>query len=233
MPNLDGLKQDIWRIAIDIKDRMSNMQNVVASNTSDAQFLVLKNLSNRVQSAASVISSASTTLGVEHANDFSVAYGSEFGDLFPSESGETMLRWISSNTVYEFEEESAAESSSRRPSHRPGHFQSPEESTTLEQSDSDNDLEVEIFQALLKRGKEKFRAEDFGDAERLFRNCLASISSTVSMVSLHHIPESKSEIMDLLLAVYLIEERWEETQALLLEKIAASRERNLAILAKS
>jgi hypothetical protein len=39
--------------------------------------------------------------------------------------------------------------------------------------------------------------------------------------------------MDLLLAVYLIEERWEETQALLLEKIAASRERNLAILAKS
>jgi len=62
-------------------------------------------LRNCVQSAASVVSSASTTLGVEQPDHFSSADGSEFGGFFPSEPGETLLRCISPNTIYEFEEE--------------------------------------------------------------------------------------------------------------------------------
>ncbi|KAE8448846.1 hypothetical protein EG329_008848 [Mollisiaceae sp. DMI_Dod_QoI] len=213
LPNLDELNQAIRQIAHDIS-------NLVESNASDTQLLALNNLRNCVQSAASIVSSASTTLGVEPADPFSVAYGSEFGDCFPFEPGETMIRWISSNTVYEFEEEPAAESSSRRRNLTSGNLQSVEEDAEQEQSDSDTDLEVEIFQALLKRGKEKFQAKDFGDAERLFRNCLTRISSNGSMASLHHTPRSKSEIMTLLLDVYLAEEKWNEAQSLLLDKIA-------------
>jgi hypothetical protein len=156
---------------------------------------------------------------VEHADHVSIAHGSEFGDLFPSEPGETMLRWISSNTVYEFEEEPTAESSSRQYNVRSDYPHPVEGSPEPEQSDSDTDLEMEIVQALLKRGKEKFQAKDFEAAERLFRNCLTRICSNLSMVSLHHIPRSKTEIMTLLLDVYLAEEKWDEAQSLLLEKI--------------
>ncbi|KAH6677154.1 hypothetical protein B0J14DRAFT_336766 [Halenospora varia] len=199
---------------------MSSLQNVVESNASGTQLLSLNNLRNCVQPAASIVSSASTTLGVEHAEGISVTYGSEFGDCFPSEPGETMLRWISSNTVYKFEEENAAESLSKRRNLVSGNLQSVEESAGSEQSDSDTDLEVEKFQALMKQGKKKFREKDFGSAERLFRNCLARISSNVSITPLHHIPISEDEIMEFLLSVYLAQEKWDEAQFLLLEKIS-------------
>jgi hypothetical protein len=198
---------------------MTSLQKAIGSNPSDTQLIALKNLSNCIQSAASVVSSASTTLGVEHADHVSVAHSSDFGGLFPSEPGETMLRWMSSNTVYEFEEEPTAEPSSRQHKVRSDYPRPVEGSPEPEQSDSDTDLEMEIVQALLKRGKEKFQAKDFGAAERLFRNCLTRISSNLSMLSLHHIPRSKTEIMTLLLDVYLAKEKWDEAQSLLLEKI--------------
>lgn len=199
---------------------MSTLQNVVESNASGTQLLALNNLRTCVQSSASLISSASTTLGVEHAEGVSVTYGSEFGDCFPSEPGETMLRWISSNTVYKFEEEDAAESSSKRRNLVSGNLQSVEESTGSEESDSDNDLEVVKFQALMKQGKKKFQEKDFGSAERLFRNCLARVSSNVSITPLHHIPISEDDIMESLLDVYFAQEKWDEAQSLLLEKVA-------------
>jgi hypothetical protein len=220
LPNLEELNQAIRCIALDVNDRISSLQNVVESNASGAQLLALNNLRNCVQSAASIVSSASTTLGVELAEGISVTYGSEFGDCFPSEPGETMLRWISSNTVYKFEEENAAESSSKRRNLVSGNLQSVEESAGCEQSDSDTDLEVEKFQALMKQGKKKFREKDFRSAERLFRNCLARISSNVSITPLHQIPISEDEIMEFLLGVYLAQEKWDEAQALLLKKIS-------------
>lgn len=145
---------------------MTALQNAVESNTksignsnaessdelafNESQLRTLANLRNCVQSAASVVSSASTTLGVDPGESFSVKYGSEFGDVFPSQPGETMLRWISSNTVYEFEDhdvDSSAQSGQRRISS--GDLPSTVEEIDSEQSDSDNDLEVEIIQASL------------------------------------------------------------------------------------
>jgi hypothetical protein len=84
---------------------MITMQTLVKSNSKNKQIQSLSNLRNCVQSPTSVVSSASTTLGVDHQDRFSVAYGSEFGDCFPSESSKTILRWVSFNTVYEFEED--------------------------------------------------------------------------------------------------------------------------------
>lgn len=223
---MDDLKQAIRRIAIDINDRMSRLQNSVSSNRSDTEILTLRNLSNCVRSAASVVSSASTTLGEDDADRFSITHGSEFGDCFPSEPGESMLRWISSNTVYEFEAEPVAKTSSTRHKGTLKQVQSVEESTSPEQSDSDNDLEVEMVQALFRRGKEKLQAKDHQAAEQLFRNCLTRISSNTSMVSSKSMSKTKSEIMSLLLDVYLADEKWDEAQLLLLEKITVgSRDR--------
>ena len=105
VPKLDELHESIHRIAFDINTRMVTLQSLVESTTKHEHIQTLTNLRNCVQSAASVVSSASTALGIDHADQFSVAYGSEFGDYFPPQSSETMLRWVSSNTVYEFDED--------------------------------------------------------------------------------------------------------------------------------
>ncbi|KAF4629650.1 hypothetical protein G7Y89_g8493 [Cudoniella acicularis] len=191
------------------------------SNSNETQIRSLGNLRSCVQSAASVVSSASTTLGVAHSDHFSVTYGSEFGDVFPSEPGETMLRWISSNTVYEFEEGPDADPESKgRGSPSRNKFQAVDEVSLSEQSDSDADLEVEMFQALLKLGKEKLEGNDFDSAERLFRNCLTRTSANGSLVDLHLIPKSRLEIMRLLVSLYFAQEKWNEAQSILLEKIS-------------
>ncbi|KAN0121784.1 hypothetical protein V8E51_000110 [Hyaloscypha variabilis] len=221
LPNLDEINQAIRRIALDLSDRMRSFQQGKAADPNDSQLLALKNLSNCVQSAATVVSSASTILGVEDDDQFSIINGSEFGDIFVSEPGETMRRWISSKTVSEFEEDRGGESSSKRRNATSNYLQQVDENTESDQSDSDTDLELEIVQALLKRGKERLEAKDLEASERLFRNCLSRLSSNVSTLSLHHIPKQKSEIIILLLDVYVAQEKWDDAQSLLLEKIAA------------
>ena len=227
MPNLDELHLAIRHMAFDFNDRMATLQDAVESNaekppsynSNDNQLRVLTNLKKCVQSAASVVSCASTTLASEHPDQVSVTHGSDFGDVFPSEPGEAMLRWISSNTVYEFEGEHERDSGFQGSKSSDKKKHSVEEVSGSEHSDSDNDLEVEIIQALLKRGKEKLGAKDYAGAEKLFRNCLTRTSAG-SLVSLHRAPKSKSEIMTLLLDTYLAQEKWNEAQSLLLEKIS-------------
>jgi hypothetical protein len=196
---------------------MNNLQAAAESDAGKTQLLALSNLRNCVQSAASVVSSASTTLGLEHTDHFSVTYGSEFGDCFPSEPEETMLRWISSNTVYEFENNPTAVVSSRRRVSVLEDAQAVGDDTGLDISDSDSDLEVEMCQALMARGKKLFQADDLEVAERLFRNCLARLSKKPLRFS-HRISKSIMEAMELLVHVCLKQERWDEAESLLLEK---------------
>jgi hypothetical protein len=218
---LDEIQQAIRRIAFDINNQIAGLQNVIESNSSDHQLRSLNNLRNCVKSAASVVSSASTTLGVDRSDRFSVSYESEFGDCFLLEPGETMLRWISSNTVYEFEEERDAESSLSGPKPASGKsLQLVGEGKESDQSDSDGELEAEIIQSLLRRGKDKLASREFEAAERHFRNCLARASSNGSAVSLHRVLGSRSEIMTLLLSTYRLQEKWDEAHSLLTEKIA-------------
>jgi hypothetical protein len=70
---------------------MITLQTLVESNIKDEHIKSMVNLKKCVQSAASVVSSASTTLGVDSVEHFSVTYGSDFGDCFPLEHSETML----------------------------------------------------------------------------------------------------------------------------------------------
>ena len=86
-------------------------------------------------------------------------------------------------------------------------------------SDSDNELEIAKVQALLRRGKERLDAEDFGAAERLFRNCLTQTISTISLSSVHR--TSKAEIMFLLVKTYQQQQKWSEAQSILIEKITS------------
>jgi hypothetical protein len=221
LPNLDEIYQAIRRLAFDFSDRIASLPTATESKSSEHQLRSLNNLRNCVKSAASVVSSASTTLGVEHSGRFSVNYGSEFGDCFPSEPSETILRWISSNTVHEFEEDGDTESSfsGQKPASGKS-LQQIEEDKGSDQSDSDGELEAEVIQSLLRRGKDKLASREFEAAERHFRNCLTRASSNGSAVSLHRLLGSTSEIMTLLLSTYRHQEKWDEAHTLLIEKIA-------------
>jgi hypothetical protein len=101
-----------------------------------------------------------------------------------------VLRWLSSNTIYEFEEKTAAELLSKGRDFGSIFPLLVEESPEPEQSDSDNELEEEILQALMKVDREKFQAKDFEGAERLLHNYL-NISSNVLIISLRYTPRPK------------------------------------------
>lgn len=213
LPNLDEMHDSIRRIAFDINTHMTTLQTLVESKTKDEHIQSLSNLRKCVQSAASVVSSTSTTLGVESAD-----YFSEFGDCFPDEPSETMLRWISSNSVSGSEESRLVATTSKRRRNPYGKMMPQlDEASENDGFDSDEDLEVEIVQSLLRRGKKKLHAKDFVGAERLLRNCLLRTSDG-SLASVQQ--TSKSEIMMLLLQTYRQQGKWTEAQSLLSEKIA-------------
>lgn len=220
LPNLDEIQQEIRRIAFDINKQEAGLQNATESQSSHHELHCLNNLRNCVKSAASIVSSASSMQSVDRSNRTSVAHESDFGDCFPPEPAEVMRRWISSNTVYEFHEKRASASSLSGPNAASRKsLDLFEKSRDSDQSDSDGELEVEIIQSLLNRGKDKLASQEFETAERNFRNCLTR-SANISTVSLHRLLGSKTEIMDLLLITYRHQEKWDEARSLLMEKLA-------------
>lgn len=153
----------------------------------------MHNLRDCVQAAVSVISSASTVMGLDNADQ-----NSEFGDLFPPRSDDAMLNWMSSTPLDGNDEHEASGI-----------------------SDSDGELEEEIIQSLFRIGKEKLALQDFDAAERHLRNCLGRIDRTLSAstTSLHRLSVSRSEIVTLLLSIYRQQSRWDEAHALLADHI--------------
>ncbi|KAH6672009.1 hypothetical protein B0J14DRAFT_639956 [Halenospora varia] len=204
LPNLDELHQTIRRLAFDLNHRIINLQTLVESGLNTSSINALVNLKNCIQSAASVVSSASITMGIDETDQSAANYGSEFGDCFPVQQGETMSRWISSNTVYEFDE--GAFPADRPPTPMDTSPLRLEGSRESEKSDSDSDLE------------DKPAKQDFETAERLFKNCLTRTSSSPSLTSTHC--GTKFQVVRYLVDTYCQQEKWNEAAPLLMEKIA-------------
>jgi hypothetical protein len=134
--------------------------------TDDRQLLHISNLRECVRSAATVVSSASTILIVEGADQFSTC-DSNFHDLLEPEVNETMQRWISSNTVYEYNEAVEMGPISKDTSQSTNTFNSI--------SDSDSDLEAELTKALLQTARIKIVAGDTSGATRYLRLYLSKL----------------------------------------------------------
>jgi len=222
LTNLDELHHAVRRIALDINTLMTAAEDRLDSTSKNEEILALINLKKCVQSAASVISSASTSLGLDYSEHFSVVPGSDFEDCFPSQPSPTMLRWMSSNTVYEFAEDHDTNKDIHGGRVSPGKTVALSNvAEDIHNSDSDSDLEYEIVQALMFSGKEKLAAADLGGAERLFRNCLSRMPSSGSLASIRRSSRTeKSEVISILLEIYLKQENWSEAQSLLIRKMA-------------
>ena len=168
----------------------------------------MSNLRECVRSAADVVSTTSSTLTMDVVDETSVRSGSDFGDIFAKGPNEAMLRWMASNTVYEFE------------------FEDRIPAITGYQSESDSDLETEMIKALFKRAKVLKKDGDLYGAERKLRNCLTRLSTTASTASPTSLKSaaasgvSRLEVLDLLLDTYCIWESWSKAKEIMTEKLS-------------
>lgn len=214
LPNLAELHQDIRRISSSLNSRIQGLQEVVMDSNKNNQIGIMSNLRDCVRSAATIVSSASTYLATEEQDrddTSSTAYGSDFGDCFPSDqANDSMLQWISSNSTYHEENHAP-----------PGELGS----TNINyDSDSDSDLEVEFAKALFNSGKEKLVGKDFQAAERLFRNCISRMSTSARAGGVLQLTStasvSRMEVLDLLFETYSQRQMWEQAQSVLKDKLS-------------
>lgn len=84
-PNLDGIRLDIQRSAGLLGGRASTVTESQTDADSQNQVAILSNLRRRLRSAASIISSASTIMEVNHPDVVRAGYGSDFEDCFSIE----------------------------------------------------------------------------------------------------------------------------------------------------
>ncbi|KAF2430132.1 hypothetical protein EJ08DRAFT_697675 [Tothia fuscella] len=230
LSNLNEIQQTIRRQAHLYNDRVHILERTPGNpGTDQSQLDVLINLRQCLRSAADIVSSASTTLGVAHPDQIPSVYGSDFGDCFPYEPNESMRRWMQSNSIYEFGEDVIEASSSGYPSQlqqQPSvmqvqHLRGDGEGETESESESDSE-EVEKIQALLTLGKEKLAEQDYESAERLFINCLARTSNpgTRLLSALRGTAQARS--IDPLLNIYRRQENWDAAQKLLKRQIKSN-----------
>ncbi|KAF3034835.1 hypothetical protein E8E11_004725 [Didymella keratinophila] len=220
IPDLNKLYDEFRTLGTSINMKIEKLQSTVANQGyhAESELMSMNNLKECVQSAADVVSTASTTLAPETSERASVKYGSDFGDIFRKGSNEPMQRWISSNTVYEYEDVEAPAPDPSETSTR--------EALTEYQSDSDSDIENELVRALFNNGKKRKKGGDLQGAARTLKNCLtrfpttSTYSSMTSSQATSITGVSKAELLELLIETYCEQGAWVEAKSTMKEKLA-------------
>lgn len=208
--NLDEVQRTIYTLATNFNIQIASLQRSVESKSRNEEIRTLTNSRKCVQSAATVVSSASTALGCENVEQTS-PHGSEFGDLFQTEHNESTQRWISSNNVYEFDEEKSDGTliGGKDEDHQ-GH--------DSQGSDSESELETEIIVSFADQGAIAYKKANYPEAERLFCRALVRIGKMPS--GRHRNDSFKAGITYTLVDTYLKQEKLDEAQSLLMDTLA-------------
>lgn len=220
VPNLNKLYDEIRNLGAELNAKIEKLESTVVNQGfhAESELISMTNLKECVESAADVVSTASTTLGPEGSEKTSVKYGSDFGDVFKKGSNETMQRWMSSNTVYEFDD---VEAPTQDPSEA-----STGDALTVYESDSESDIENELVRALFNNGKKRKEQGDLHGAERHLRNCLSRFPSNSSFTPLALSQTtvitgvSKAELLELLTETYCLQGSWTQAKLTMKEKLA-------------
>ncbi|KAF1847385.1 uncharacterized protein K460DRAFT_241581, partial [Cucurbitaria berberidis CBS 394.84] len=221
VPTLDKIYDEFRTFGALLNAKIEKLQSAVLNQSEDQDEVELKNMNNLrecVRSAADVVSTASTTLNAEVSDKVSVRQGSDFGDVFVRDANEPMLRWMSSNTVYEYEDMEVS-------------FPDPSEASTGDtpteyHSDSDSDIENEMIRSLFNEGKKRKDQGDLAGAVRHFRNCVTRFSSNASYASLTSLQSvstcgvSKAELLEQLTDSYCLLGSWSKAKSTMAEKLS-------------
>ncbi|KUJ13920.1 uncharacterized protein LY89DRAFT_736918 [Mollisia scopiformis] len=210
LPTLNDIQKVIRRLASDFNRRISGLEVNMSSASADDEVLQhFRNLRNCVRSAATVVSSASTIIAVDNSD-----LQSDFGDCFPTQPGEPMLRWMASNTTYEFTEPD-------QPERILSPFLDPRNNRLIEreEADSDDDLELELIQSLLEQGEKQLSSKQYLEAEKHLKNCLSRIPSGLDVLP-ENLLELRLRALDWLAVLFMETKRYDDGIATLAELIA-------------
>lgn len=116
LPNLDAMHSDIRRLATNLDVKLHGLQQMFSGSNQQSQIDGVKHLKEFVQSAATVLSSASTVLSANDLEDEQLEAGddfrSDFGDWFKTEVNVATLDWIystnGSTPIFDLSETGAA-----------------------------------------------------------------------------------------------------------------------------
>ncbi|KAK3312217.1 hypothetical protein B0H66DRAFT_395888 [Apodospora peruviana] len=165
LPGLDDLTSAIRLLALDMNAQIASLRGVVESSQSQDQLQSLGHMKKCVETAADVVSSASTTLGLS--DRASVVAPSDFGDIFGSRSNEAVMRWIDAS------EEPGGEPALSIASTSTDIPRISEQK--IDDSDSDGELEVELVEAQYRKGVQEQEAGNTGTAIQYFKGSLSRL----------------------------------------------------------
>ncbi|KAL6155353.1 hypothetical protein ACJQWK_00875 [Exserohilum turcicum] len=219
VPTLDKLYYEFRTFGALLNAKFGKLQGAVtdSSDLNTQEFNYMSNLRECVQSAADVVSTASTTLNADPSDKISARYGSGFGDVFIRDANEPMLRWFAASTVYEYED---IETAIPAPSET-----STGNALTEYQSDTDSDIESDLIRSLFKEAKKRKEQGDLTGAIRHFQNCLKRFSSNTSYASPTATQRftvcgvSKGELLEHLVDSYCLIGSWGKAKSTMAEKL--------------
>ena len=206
LPGLDDLTQSIRDLAIDMKEQIASLRTMVQSSSSRGQLQTLDRMKQCVQTAADLVSSASTTLGL--ADRATVVAPSELGDIFGSQTHESVMRWMNDG-LQEWEDTYYLPPEYERGTFEP--ILSPRET---EDSDSDCEIEVELIQAQLKKGMAERKLNRASKSIQCFERALARLCRHEAGFNSS---ELKIRILEELSGVYVDQEDWTKAKPVALE----------------
>lgn len=218
IPLLNDLQNEVRRIALDMNQRIETLEALAVSEQDQNQVDAMENLRHCVQSAASLVSSASTIVLTTAENEATaVMLTSDFGDCFPVERKFAMQRWIQTRTVTATEDP--------EPQAAPGSMidiaDDGDDNDDEGSSDSEADLDYQLRSALLENAQQKMQEGDLDVAERLFRNCLSRLSALQAAKPSSKIASSYLDVTESLLQLYTQQKNWTEAQSVLQRRLAS------------
>ncbi|KAM7189342.1 hypothetical protein V8F33_010121 [Rhypophila sp. PSN 637] len=213
-PTLDDLTQLIRTVAMDIKSQISSVRNQVQDSPVEDQIRTLEKMKSCVETAGDVVSSASTTLGLDDRT--SVEAPSDLGDIFGTRSQDYVMRWIN-------ESQTGIENLGHDPTKLVPNLST----LSIEDTESDDDLELEleIVRTHLKRGRELAEKGRWPEATRTLERGYARFRKHEPR--LHDVPvmELREEIRTEMLNVYNQQKSWEKVRELELENLTLHEQR--------
>lgn len=224
--SLEGLCRAIKESVRRMNHRISFMEtNAVSTGRGADELRHLHNRRDCMRAAAEVVSSASTVFGLD--DRISTSAPSDFNEVFPPNPSEPMLRWFGEVEPSEYEEPDVALESARwgtlnvltAPGLAHGFDASSVVLSThnVEDSDSDGEMEAEIVQLQLEKGRLELQSGNFEGAEKMLRNGLIRLNRYRSR---HFSPELKLSVSHALLNTYSQQGNWEKAKEVTTERLA-------------